>query len=267
MVTLAQAVEAGCTPSWVKRQLTGGRLYRMHRATYALVAPNLLRVEGRWLAAVLAAGAGAVLSHGAAGALWGLREAAAGVVDVTVPTVNGRRPRSGIRVHRSGTLLPAEVTVRRSIPVTRTARTIADLDRVLDRRSFAAILRRAEILRLDVGLRREHLGDPHGTELERAFLALCRRHSLPLPSTQEIIGPYTVDFLWSGQRLIVEVDGFATHGTRAAFEDDRARDTQLKLLGYEVLRFTWRQVLNDPVTVASIVGELLDRKSAEGVRA
>lgn len=257
----------GCTESWVKRQLAEGRLHRIHRATYALVAPNLLRVEARWLAAVFAAGGDAVLSHGAAAALWGLHEPPTGAVDVTIPTPNGRRPRNGIRIHRSLTLLPTDVRMRRSIPVTRPARTIADLDRVVDRRRFAAILRRAEILRLDVGLRREHLGDPNGSELERAFFALCRRHSLPMPSAQGIIGPYTVDFLWSEQRLIVEVDGFATHGTRTAFEDDRARDAQLKLLGYEVLRFTWRQVLNDPVTVASIVGELLARERAESVRA
>ena len=71
------------------------------------------------------------------------------------------------------------------------------------------------------------------------------------------VGPFTVDFFWPARRLIVEVDGWDSHGTRAAFEADRERDTQLKLLGYEVVRFTWRQLTDDPAGVAGALRELL----------
>jgi very-short-patch-repair endonuclease len=92
--------------------------------------------------------------------------------------------------------------------------------------------------------------------LEGRFLALCRRHRLPRPVVNVRVGPFTVDFLWPQRRLVVEVDGWEAHRTRSAFEADRERDTQLKLLGYEVVRFTWRQVSERPAHVASTLGML-----------
>lgn len=101
--------------------------------------------------------------------------------------------------------------------------------------------------------------EPDGTrsELEARFLAICRRHRLPSPETNVRVGPFVVDFLWRRQRLIVELDGWESHGIRSAFEADRERDTELALLGFKVLRFTWRKVRHDPAGVTAGLRELL----------
>jgi very-short-patch-repair endonuclease len=229
---------------------------------YSIVPVSLLKVEGRWLGAVLACGHGAVLSHTAAAALWEIRAIPSGAIHVTVPTYAGRRQRSGIMLHRSGTLLPSDTTVRDSIPVTAPCRTVADLRRTLPPTQLKAVLRRAEQQHLEIGPQPEHVGDPDRTELERRVGALCRRHSLPRPREQVVIGPYTVDFLWPERRLVLEVDGWEAHGARIAFEDDRARDAELKLLGYDVIRFTWRQVTRKGPWVAATVRRLLARKTS-----
>ncbi len=139
--------------------------------------------------------------------------------------------------------------------MTNPARTLDDLHRVLPAEQFAAALREAEFLRLPIGDR----FTPDGTrsELEARFLSICRRHRLPSPEVNVRLGPYTVDFLWRREYLVVEVDGWASHRTRSAFEADRARDAKLKLRGYEVLRFTYRQVGDDPDGVAAAVRAVL----------
>jgi very-short-patch-repair endonuclease len=180
-----------------------------------------------------------------------------GPVDVTVATRGGRRRRRGIRLHRSATLLPSDCTLRHAIPVTKPARTLDDLHRVLSAKEFAAALREAEYRRLPTGERFR----PDGTrsELERSLLSLCRRFRLPQPEVNAYVDRFLVDFLWRADRLVVEVDGWAAHGTRSAFESDRARDARLKSLGYEVLRFTYRQVAGSPGTVAGLIRSLLSR--------
>jgi very-short-patch-repair endonuclease len=173
---------------------------------------------------------------------------------VTVPTEAGRR-RPGIVVHRSRTLLPSHVTRRLGIPVTTPSRTLEDLRRTLPQPQFAATLRQAEFLRLPLA---EVLEPDHTrSELERRFLALCRRHGVPRPEVNVRIGGFVVDFTWGDRRLIVEVDGWDTHRTRSAFEEDRARDLKLTLLGYDGVRFTWRQLTDDPAAVAAALRELL----------
>jgi very-short-patch-repair endonuclease len=215
------------------------------------------------MAAVLACGDGAVLSHSSAGELWGMLRArrppsppAVDVdVHVTVPTEAGRKRRRGVVAHRSRTLTPKHVTRHLNIPVTTPSRTLADLRRTLPQSQFAAALRQAEFLRLPIA---EKLGSDHTrSELETRFLALCRRHRLPKPEVNVGVGPFTVDFLWPEKRLVVEVDGWDTHQTRSAFEDDRSRDLKLKLLGYEVVRFTWRQLADDPAAVGAALRKLL----------
>jgi very-short-patch-repair endonuclease len=171
-------------------------------------------------------------------------------------TVSGAsESRRGIRVHRSRTLTPEKITVRLGIPVTTPARTLFDLRSVLGRRQFGAVLRQAEFLGLPLDSSLEP--DRTRSELEGKLLALCRRHRLPRPEVNVRIGSFTVDFLWRDRRLVVEVDGFRAHGTRSAFESDRARDVELRLLGYEVLRFTWRQLGENPREVARALRELL----------
>ena len=258
--TLAELEAVGVDRRVASRRVAAGRLFRLHRGVYSIVPPRLLKVEGHWRAAVLACGEGAALSHRSAAALWGLRRPqSGGSIHVTVPTTVGRSPRTGIAIHRSRTLPPSQTTLRRHIPVTNPARTLADLRRTSGRHAYASALRQAEILRLDTGPQAQPDPDPDPTrtELERRFFALCRRHSLPRALTQQVVGPYTVDFLWPEQRLVVEVDGYGSHGTHSAFEADRARDAQLKLLGYEVIRFTWRQISAEPATVVAVMHGLL----------
>ena len=88
------------------------------------------------------------------------------------------------------------------------------------------------------------------SELERIFLRLCRRHKLPPPRVNEAVGPHVVDFLWPRQKLVVETDGYRFHRGRAAFERDRNRDMRLKTLGFEVMRLSYKQIVEDEKNVA-----------------
>jgi very-short-patch-repair endonuclease len=255
VVAIGQLHAAGLLPSVITKRVSAGRLHRIHRGVYAVGHVGLSR-EGRWMAGVLACGPGAVLSHRSAAALWGIAPAS-GVVDVTVPGNGGRAKRRGINLHRSARFQPGQCTLRDAIPVTRPARTLDDLRRVLSAKEFAAALREAEFLRLPIGDR--FAPDRTRTELESRLLSLCRRHRLPKPEVNARLERFVVDFLWREQRLIVEADGWESHRTRSAFEADRARDARLKVLGYEVLRFTWRQITSDPRGVARAIRALLDQ--------
>jgi very-short-patch-repair endonuclease len=124
------------------------------------------------------------------------------------------------------------------------------------------VIAQAEVLRLPIGKVPGLLHEPTRSELERRFLWLCRRHGLPTPEVNVRLGPYRPDFLWRERHLIVETDGWETHGTRSAFEADRARDLQLKSMGYEVLRFTYRQVWHDGAHVAGALRPFLSRSRA-----
>ena len=217
------------------------------------------------MAAVLACGPDAVLSHTSAGELWGMlrsdRPPSSADVRPSLPhvTVPGAaKTRQGIRVHRSRTLFPSAVTRRASIPVTTPSRTLTDLRRLLPQPQFAAALRQAEYL----GLPLDPILEPDHTrsELEARFLNLCRRHRLPKPAVNVPVGPFIADFLWPERRLIAELDGYRAHSGPAAFEADRARDVKLKARGYDVVRLTWRQVLSEPRATAATVRRLLSRK-------
>ena len=115
-------------------------------------------------------------------------------------------------------------------------------------------IRQAEVLGLETG---ERGPDPTRSELEHRFLRLCRRHRIPAPEVNVRIGAFLVDFLWRDQRLVVETDGYRFHRGRLAFEADRARDVELKLLGYEIVRFTYRQVEGEAPRVARTIRKLL----------
>ncbi|MDQ3725260.1 MAG: endonuclease domain-containing protein [Actinomycetota bacterium] len=203
------------------------------------------------MAAVLACGEGAVLSHGSAAVLWGLLRPLDGPIHVSVPTTAGRAARRGIHLHRRTRLASA---YRDRIPVTTVARTIDDLRGALPPRLVRRAIRQAEFM----GLRLDGVEtDRSRSDLETAFLDLWRCHELPSPEVNVKLGRWEVDFLWRSQRLVVEADSFAYHRGSVAFQDDHARDLDLRQQGFMVLRFSERQIEEEPERVAADVAAAL----------
>lgn len=214
---------------------------------------------------------GAALSYRSAASLWGLLPAADGAVDVSVAGTGGKRRRKGIRLHRCSSLLPADVTLHRGIPVTSPARTISDLRRAISAREGRRLIspkelrraiRQADVLGLPIGSGDDR--DRTRSDLERDFLGLCRHHRLPAPEVNVRIDSHLVDFLWRDRKLVVESDGYIYHRGRAAFEDDRARDLALRGLGYEVVRLADRQITDEPAQIAEILRARLGSFPSDG---
>lgn len=257
VVSTAQLAGAGIRRSGLSRRVRSGRLHRIHRGVYAVGHPALSQ-EGTWLAAVLASGEGALLSHRSAAGLWGLIPASGGAVDVTISHTARRGPRRGIHIHRSRTLSAESTARKRGISVTTPARTVVDLRSVVSPNQLRRAIREAEALGLALA---EELEPVHTrSELEHSFLRLCRRHRLPMPEVNVSIDRFVVDFLWRRQAMIVETDGYRYHRGRQAFEDDRARDAALRLSGFEVVRFSYRQVFDEPTRVVELLQTLLVSK-------
>lgn len=256
VVTTGQLLDLGFGEDAISTRARRGRLHRVHRGVYA-VGHRALSRQGRWMAAVLACGTGAALSHRSAASLWEMLPSRSGPIDVSIGSRSGRRPGAGIRLHRPRSLRPEQITRRHGISVTSPSRTLADLRRASPAVLYRRALRQAEVIGLPLG---DADSDGTRSELERAFLRLCRKHRLPLPAVNARIGPYLVDFLWSRQRLVVETDGYRYHRGRVAFEEDRARDLNLREAGIEVVRLSFRQVEEEPVRVA----QLLRRRLAAG---
>jgi very-short-patch-repair endonuclease len=276
VVERGQLRRLGLSNSAIDRRLAAGRLHRVHQGVYAVGHP-LLSGRGRWMAAVLACGPGAALSHASAAALWDLRPTAATRVDVSVPGAGGRA-RPGLRIHRA---LAMETTTKDGIPVTTPERTILDLAATLPKRALERAIDQAEIQRLldpaslDA-LVRAHAGRP-GTaklkaalmapqaltrsELEERMLAICREHALPAPQVNTSVAGHEVDFLFAEARLVVETDGWAYHRTRRAFDRDRERDAALTRARYVTLRLSDRQLRRGDVVAATLRAALL-RSSA-----
>jgi very-short-patch-repair endonuclease len=207
------------------------------------------------MAAILACGDTATLSHRSAAALWRLLPHAPGPVHVSIPSGSGREKREGVRIHRRQGFSAALTTRQDGIPLTTPAQTVADIRREVSAAEFRRAIRQAEVL----GLRTGSEGSTERTrsELEHLFLRLCERGGLPRPQVNVRIGPCTVDFLWPPQRLVVETDGYRFHRGRAAFEIDHERDLELRAMGYEVLRFTYRQVVGKPTEVVRVLAARL----------
>jgi Transcriptional regulator, AbiEi antitoxin/Protein of unknown function (DUF559) len=262
VVTHGQLVELGLGRSAIGDWSTKGRLHRVHRGVYALRYPSLTR-DGRFMAAVLACGGGAALSHFSAAVLWGMLGDRGEKVHVTALT---RRRIQGLVVHEAP--LDGERLRRAGIVVTRPARTLIDLADVAPRRTLERAIDEAEYLRLDcTGLAPRHgrrgsrvlasvlaVHTPGSTRtrshLEEMFLALCDSHGLPRPEVNTYIEGYECDFVWREQRLIVETDGGAAHGTRRAQRRDPVRDADLMIAGWRVWRLSYEQLSRDPATVA-----------------
>jgi very-short-patch-repair endonuclease len=280
IVTRAQLRRVGVGETGIRRRIRTGRLHRIHRGVYA-VGHSVLPPRAHYMAAVLACGQGAALSHVAAAAHLGIRASAAAVVDVIVPTRSGRRGQRGIRLHRSGRLTPADVTVHERVPTTTLARTLLDLADVLSDQALRRAINEAEYLRLldttaliaaverNPGRRgarvvRGMIGPLELTEsaLEDRFLALVERHGLPRPRVGEWVAGYRADFYWPEAGLVVELDGFAAHGTRARFESDRRRDRVLARAGKRTIRLTANALAYDEDAIADDLADAFSRSRA-----
>jgi hypothetical protein len=253
----------GFSDTMIRDRVASGRLHRLYRGVYA-VGHTIVPREGRYLAAVMACGNGAVLSHRSAAALWGIRPSAAAKFDVTVPRTSGFRGSARIVAHRPRR--PPETTTHEGIPITTPGQTLADLALALPRRALENAVEMAEVRRLDLAVPENHPGAQRLREaagralptttrspLEDVFLELCDTHGIPRPLVNAVVAGYEVDFCWPEQRLIVETDGYEHHGTRAAFERDRAKDAQLTARGWRVIRFTETQVRREPASCAVVV--------------
>jgi very-short-patch-repair endonuclease len=276
VVSRAQLFAIGFGRGAVEWRVRNGRLHRIHQGVYA-VGHTRLPLRGRYWAALLACGGPqvAVLSHRAAAALWDLLPPPSGKLDVT--TRGTSRSTSAIRVHHSPSLAPADVAdIGDGLAVTTVARTLVDLADVLTAHQLTRACHRAEHLRLlhapsitpltgrrsralTTALAELAVHAPHITrsELEERFLALLAAAALPRPRVNARVAGHEVDFLWPAERLVAETDGAATHLTTAAFEHDRRRDAALLLAGYRVVRFTWRQVTQEPWATAETLRALL----------
>jgi predicted transcriptional regulator of viral defense system len=285
VIAFAQLLALGFSASQIHKWVASGRLYRVHRGVYSIAPPELLTRKGRYMAAVLACGPAAALSHRSAADLHELRATDRSKIDVIVPGEH-KRIVPGADVHRSRTLTTDGVTEVDGIPCTTLARTLLDLAGVVGRRPLERAIEQAEIQEIldhaDLNRQLERnqntraacrlravLADqddrsaPTESELEERFLALCRAPGLPLPERQAYINPHDgepplrVDFVWRAQKLIVETDGGRYHRTRRAFESDRRKDQRLTLAGWRVLRITWRQLRDEPERIVTVIAEAL----------
>lgn len=271
LVTMWQLEAAGLSRRAAVGRVQRGQLHRLHRGVYA-VGHRAPTHHSRWMAAVLACGEGAVLSHHSAPALWELLRPIHGPIHVSVPSTSGRKSKHGIRLHRCPSLAdplssPSSnwqeggrgqgiTTHRHRIPVTSIQRTFDDLEGTIAPYLLRRAKRQAELKGIHLeGVERKQ----QRSDLEEDFLALI--HHLPPPETNVKLGRWEVDFLWRSQRLVVEVDSFTYHQGSVAFHDDYARDLDLRQRGYTVLRFADTQIEEEPARVVADVARALGRET------
>ena len=280
IVGRGQLLAAEVDGSAIDRALRAGRLHLVHRGVYAAVAPELLTEEGHLVAALLAAGDGALLSHGTAAWRWRIISAPPSVIELAVPRT--RTAPAGVNFFESRNLRPGDTTRNGRFPTTSVPRTLLDLAARYNRRALLRALAEAEFqhdLRpadVERTLRRGHPGSAnlraalaehapgHGemkSRLERRFRALLIRHGIELPSRNQSVGPWTVDCLWRERRVVVELDGRQHERPHQADCDDD-RDLWLRRHRYVARRYGRRQIDERP---NDVVADLLDA-FAEAVR-
>jgi hypothetical protein len=261
-----------------RRAITGrlqrGQLHEVFLGVYVLGVRRISR-KGRWMAAVLAAGEGALLSHRSAARLWQLLSPAAEWAEVTCPPTRVVE-RKGIVGHVS-VVAEDERIVEEGIPVTSPFRTIFDLAAVVDKRTLERALHEAEVRgvtdRVSLPMLLDRYPGRRGTrtlrallaseepvgitrnEFEEAFLALVDAYGLPRPRMNADLALrgcfYEIDALWERQRLAVELDSRGVHGTKKRFESDRQRDRILVAEGWRMMRVTWLQLRDEPAEIAA----------------
>lgn len=283
VITWRQLITFGLTPAAIRARTARHALLPVLHSVYAVADPALLPLALE-SAALLSLGRGTAISHRSAAALWGIVEEASSAVEVTLV---GRhvRPRPGIKLHRVNRLHPADLRTRSNLVVTAPARTIIDLagmvsspelertfgdaraKRLLSQQELESALSRAPKNHPGAAAIRRRLATDRGSTYTRSRAeALIRRlladAQLPQPLVNCRVAGLTVDFLWPQERLVLEVDGYATHGHRLAFEGDRKRDQVLTAGGYTVIRITWRQLRDEPIAVAARIAQALAVRAA-----
>lgn len=272
VITRGQLIGLGFTPKAIKHRVRSRRLHPIVRGVYAVGRRELSR-EGRWMAAVLACGPGAILSHRSAAALWGFGNEHPHYIDVSVRRTSEARL-SGVRCHRRPSLPSNEVDLRRGIPVTTLVRTFLDLATVTGPKTLERSINEAD--KLDVidadTLRKEldehpglpgirllrHVLDKHtfrlsDDELERLFRPLASAAGLPTPLTKHMVNRFEVDFFWPDLGLVVETDGWRYHRTPSAQTRDALRFQVHVANGLTPLRFSHYQIKYEPRHVEDIL--------------
>ena len=276
VVTTRQLREAGFGRHAIARRVAGGWLVRVHEGVYQVGV-----FGGRFareMAALLACGSSSVIGRRSAVVVLGVPWLHGTFVEVVLPH-EVKTGRAGIRCVRVAPVRADEVTMRHGLRVTTPARTLVDLAAITPPAELERLVEEVQVQRLASpseileairrgagrpGVRKlravaDLLDEPLFTrsEAERRLKALVKAAALPKPRTNVKRASWEVDAVWDRQRLVVEVDGYRYHRTRAKFERDRRKDGQLMLAGYRVLRVTWRQLTREPETVVAIIAAAL----------
>lgn len=278
VVSSEQLRKIGYTPQAIHHRIKTGRLHPLHHGVYAVGRPYATD-HGRWMAAVIACGAGAVLSHSSAAALWRIGPEEGDLIDLSLPSLSRRR-RPGLRIHQRPSLRPRDVTAEYGIPVTTPVQTLIDMTLRLDRSGVERMINEADKYNLanPPQIRRalderagergvaqlRHILDRRTfrltkEELERRFLPLAAKAGLPVPLTGQWVNEFEVDFYWPDLGLVVETDGLRYHRTPAEQARDRLRDQAHTAAGLVPLRFTHEQVRYEPEYVARILAQTASR--------
>jgi hypothetical protein len=279
VVARRQLLALGYSAREITHRLKTGRLFRIHRGVYAVGRPHVTR-HGRWMAAVLACGDGAVLSHRSAAALWGFGTEA-DRIDVTA-CKEKRRPK--IRSRTRPGLRPPRSTVHEGIPVTTPIQTLVDIALELRRNKLERAVNDADKLELTdpealrAALDEVYAGEPgvkplrelldrdtfrmSDDELELRFRPIAAAAGLPVPETKVKVNGFEVDFYWPDLRLVVETDGLRYHRTPAAQARDARRDQAHTAAGFARLRFTHWQVRYEPAYVRRVLARTAGHLSA-----
>jgi Transcriptional regulator, AbiEi antitoxin/Protein of unknown function (DUF559) len=291
LASLAQVEDRGLGARGASHRAASGRLHRVHRGVYAVGHRSIGRA-GALRAAVLACGEGAVVSHGTAAAMWGLWNRWPVLVDVIVPCEAGRKI-DGIRAHRCRYPHPEEVTMRGGVPCTTPARTLVDNAGTYGRPRLQRFVEEALVRKLlDFGALDLAMHRAKGRRGIRALDAIAERWRMPSGEAPDVrsvfearilpplvaigfdwpecnrtlkIGgeKFIADFYWPQQRLLVETDGEATHGTPVAFSGDRRRDQVLMSEGYRATRVTWAHMRDELTETIRRIRKTLERGSSE----
>lgn len=270
VIARRQLLSLGYRAKAIAHRIDTGRLYPLFRGVYA-VGRREVTQEGLWMAAVLSCGNGALLSHGSAAQLWGIRSRRQGAIHVSIPRPRTAR-RKGLRVHRRE-LRDDMCDEHLNIPVTTPTQTLTDLAASLSDPELDRAINQADQLNLiradEISPRRNargatrlraHLGSPSfcltDSELERRFVPIALAVGLSKPETQVNLHGHRVDFFFRAERLVVETDGLRYHRTPTQQKRDRVRDQELAAAGLIVVRFTHDQVKHEQHHVAEVLRRL-----------